>query len=77
MTKVTTTYERQLKIERDALEISYERLNKQIEDRIRSGDADELLEGRLILHHAIDIVSDKIKEFFSVRLGGQASKARS
>jgi len=76
LTKVTTTYERQLKIERDALEISYERLNKQIEDRIRSGDADELLEGRLILHHAIDIVSDKIKEFFSVRLGGQASKAR-
>lgn len=77
MTKAITTYERQLKIEKDALELSYERLNQQIEARIKSGDADELLEGRLILHHAIDVVADKITEFFTVDLRGKAAASRS
>lgn len=76
MTKATTTYERQLKLERDALELSYERLNKQIEERIRSGDADELLEGRLILHHAIDAVANKVTEFFEAKLYGNAGTAK-
>lgn len=76
MTKVTTTYERQLQIEKDALELSYERLNKQIADRIKSGDADELLEGRLILHHAIDKVADKIKEFFETKMTAKLGKTK-
>lgn len=76
MTKVTTTHERQLQIEKDALELSYDRLNKQIADRIKSGDADELLEGRLIIHHAIDAVADKIKEFFDAPLKGKLGKTK-
>jgi DNA-directed RNA polymerase len=69
-------YERQLQIEKDALELSYDRLMKQIEERIKSGDADELLEGRWILHHAINAVADKIKEFFSLPLRGKSGQAK-
>lgn len=76
MTKATTTYERQLQIEKDALELSYERLNQQIDARINSGDADELLEGRIILHHAIDKVAEKVQEFFDAPITGIRGKAK-
>lgn len=75
-TESESKYERQLRLEKDALELSYDRLMKQINERIKSGDADELLEGRLILHHAISAVAAKIKEFFDLPLRGLAGQAK-
>lgn len=64
MSDMQTKLQRQLQMEQDALDLSYERLERQIQSRIKNGSADELLEGRLILKHSIHLVADKIKDVF-------------
>lgn len=68
--------QRQLEIEKAANDYSYNRLMKQVDKRIKSGNADELLEGRLILLHSIDAVAAKIEEYFKADLRGEKSAAR-
>lgn len=71
-----TTLDRQLKLEVDANDYSYARLMKEINSRINSGQADELSEGKLILIHSIDILSDKIVEYFEKDIRGKMKAAR-
>lgn len=68
-------FQRQLKMEQDALDLSYERLERQIQKRIKNGAADELLEGRLILKHSIHLVADKIREYLGYT-GADSGKGR-
>ena len=76
MSNMLDKYERQLKMEQDALDLSYEKLERQIQKRIKSGAADELLEGRLILKHSIHAVAEKIKEYFDTRQGNKAASVQ-
>lgn len=68
--------ERQLKLERDAADYSYNRLMKEINARISSGQADELAEGKFLLVHSIDAVAEKIKEYFAKDIRGKMKLAR-
>ena len=63
-------YDRQLELEKQAVELSYDKLMKNIRSRIKADQADELAEGRIILLHSIDLVTAKIKEFFGTRSRG-------
>ena len=59
---------RQLEIERLANDYSYTRLMKEINSRVKAGQADELVEGKMILVHSIDTLSAKIMEYFISQL---------
>lgn len=61
---------RQLELEKQASELSYDRLINQINIRIRADQADELAEGRIILLHSIDLVTAKLKDLFEHANGG-------
>ena len=63
--------ERQLQIEQQAYDYSYNRMVNQIAKRVDCGQADELSEGKLILKLTIDKVADKISEFFKSNIAGQ------
>lgn len=63
--------ERQLQIEQQAYDYSYNRMINQIAKRVDCGQADELSEGKLILKLTIDKVADKIDEFFKSKIAGQ------
>lgn len=63
-------YDRQLELEKQAVELSYDKLMRNIRSRIKADQADELAEGRIILLHAIKLVTAKIKEFFEYKGGG-------
>jgi DNA-directed RNA polymerase len=63
-------YDRQLELEKQAVELSYDKLMRNISSRIKADQADELTEGRIILLHSIDLVTAKIKEFFGYNGGG-------
>ena len=67
---------RQLKLEQESYELSYERLLKQVNSRIEAGEADELKEGRVILLHSIDLVSDKLRDYFKADLRGRTASDR-
>jgi DNA-directed RNA polymerase len=67
---------RQIKMEEEAVDYSYERLKQQINKRIQSNQADELAEGRIILVHAIDTVAGKLKQYFAADVRGKASTIR-
>jgi len=71
-----TRMERQLELEMRANDYSHDRLMKIIQKRTASGNADELLEGRLILLHSIDRLSEKLKEYFDAPLRGKAGSVR-
>lgn len=71
-----TKLERQLALEVRANHLSYERMTANIQNTIRRGHADELLEGRLILLHSIDAVAAKIEEYFAADLRGKKAEAR-
>lgn len=62
--------ERQLKLEKQASELSYDRLMININSRLRADQADELAEGRIILLHSIDLVTAKLKELLEFNSGG-------
>lgn len=68
--------QRQLDIEKQASDFSYERLMKEINGRIRSGQGDELAEGKLILVHSIKLVAKKIEEYFELDIRGKMKGAR-
>ena len=68
--------DRQLKLEMDANDYSYERLMKEIKSRIKAGQADELAEGRLILIHSINLLAEKIMEYFDKDIRGKMKIAR-
>ena len=67
---------RQLEIERLANDYSYNRLMKEINSRVRAGQADELVEGKMILVHSIDALSAKIMEYFDQDIRGKMKAAR-
>ena len=71
-----TKLDRQLELELKANDYSYERLMRQVNSRVESGNADELKEGRLILLHSIDAVASKLQEYFSATLTGKQKVAR-
>ena len=67
---------RQLELELKANDYSYNRLMKEINNRIQSGNADELAEGKLILVHSIKAVAEKLKEYFAKDLRGKPKVVR-
>lgn len=68
--------QRQLAIEKQANDFSYERLMKEIRARVSSGQGDELAEGKLILVHSIELVAKKIEEYFELDIRGKMKGAR-
>ena len=68
--------ERQLKVELAANDYSRARLDEIIRKRTSTGHADELLEGRMILLHSIDALSEKITEYFEAPLKGLSGSHR-
>jgi|TARA_B110000483_G_scaffold243670_1_gene335224 DNA-directed RNA polymerase len=71
-----TMLDRQLKLELDANDYSYTRLMNEVRSRVNSGQADELAEGKLILVHSIDILADKIVDYFEKDIRGKMKAAR-
>ena len=67
---------RQLEIERLANDYSYTRLMKEINSRVNAGQADELVEGKMILVHSIDTLSAKIMQYFDQDIRGKMKAAR-
>lgn len=67
---------RQQELELKANDYSYNRLMKEINNRIQSGNADELAEGKLILVHSIKAVADKLREYFDRDIRGKAKSVR-
>lgn len=67
---------RQLEIERLANDYSYNRLMKEVNSRVNAGQADELVEGKMILVHSIDTLSAKIMEYFDQDIRGKMKAAR-
>ena len=63
-------YDRQLELEQQAVDLSYDKLMRNISSRIKADQADELTEGRIILLHSIDLVTKKIKEFLGTPRNG-------
>ena len=70
------TLEQQLEIEQQASDFSYNRLMAEINKRIEWDQADELQEGKLILIHSIDVVAEKIKDYFNADIRGKMKAAR-
>lgn len=69
--------ERQRKLEKDANTYSYNRLVYTINKQIQYGHADELTEGKVILHHSLGLVTKKLKEYFNNQsIKGKASTTR-
>ena len=68
--------DRQHELELKANDYSYNRLMKEINNRVQSGNADELAEGKLILVHSIDAVASKLKEYFDKDIRGKMKAAR-
>lgn len=68
--------DKQLQIEKEAYDYSYDRMIREIAKRIESNQAHELNEGKLILKLALDKVTDKLKEYFSLSLVGQRASYR-
>ncbi len=73
---VLSKLERQLKLEQSASDYSYIRLMKEVNSRTKAGQADELAEGKLLLVHGIEAVSDKIEEYFAKDIRGKMKAAR-
>lgn len=71
-----TKMERQLELEMRANDYSHDRLMKLIQRRVSTGNADELLEGRMLLLHSIDRLAEKLKEYFKAPLRGKAGTIR-
>jgi len=67
---------RQLEIERLANDYSYTRLMKEINSRVNAGQADELVEGKMILVHSIETLSAKIMQYFDQDIRGKMKAAR-
>jgi len=73
---MTTLMDRQLVLEQTATDYSYNRLMKEINSRVRAGQADELAEGKMLLVHSIEAVADKISEYFDKKIYGKMGQAR-
>ncbi len=73
---MTDKMARQLEVELAANDYSHERLLKLIQKRVASGNSDELLEGRMILLHSIDRLSEKLTEYFETDLRGKPASVR-
>tara|TARA_B110000908_G_C10264765_1_gene462619 strand:- start:327 stop:2858 length:2532 start_codon:yes stop_codon:yes gene_type:complete len=73
---MTTLMDRQLILEQTATDYSYNRLMKEINSRVRAGQADELAEGKVLLVHSIDAVASKISEYFDKKIYGKMGQAR-
>ncbi len=71
-----TKMERQLELEMRANDYSHDRLMKIVQRRAATGNADELLEGRMILLHSIDRLAAKLTEYFDAPLRGKAGTVR-
>jgi DNA-directed RNA polymerase len=71
-----TLHDRQLQLELNANDYSFNRLMKEVNSRIQSGQADELSEGKLILVHSIELVSKKLTEYFEKDIRGKMKAAR-
>lgn len=68
--------EKQLKLEKEAYDYSYDRMIREIAKRIDAGQADELSEGKLILKLSLDAVTTKLEEYFTMSLKGKKHKYR-
>lgn len=68
--------DKQVEIEQLANDFSYDRLMKEVNTRIQAGQADELSEGKIILVHAIDLISKKLEEYFNKDIRGKMKGVR-
>ena len=68
--------EKQLQYEKENFDYCYDRMMIEINKRLANKNGDELLEGKLLLISVLDIVTDKIVEFFKAPLRGQRKKTR-
>jgi len=73
---MTTLMDRQLILEQTATDYSFNRLMKEINSRVRAGQADELAEGKMLLVHGIEAVADKLSEYFDKKIYGKMGQAR-
>ena len=69
-----TKLERQLKIEQDAHEYSYNKFIQELSKRIQHGASCELPEGKMLLKATIDTVASKLIEYFKVDVRGKKKK---
>ncbi len=65
-----TKLERQIKIEQDAHEYSYQKFLNELSNRIGMGAGHELPEGTLLIKTTIDTIADKLIEYFNAPLRG-------
>lgn len=66
----------QKKIEKDAYDYSYQRFMNEIQKRIRQDSAHELPEGMMLIKATLDLVSNKIQDYFDAPLKGTQNKDR-
>lgn len=69
--------QRQKDLEQLSFDISYEKMQRVIRERIKAGAGDDLLEGRIILSQTVERAADKIREYFNNdNLKGHAASLR-
>jgi len=66
-----TKLERQIKIEQDAHEYSYQKFLNELSNRISMGAGHELPEGTMLIKATVDVIADKLIEYFKAPLRGQ------
>lgn len=66
----------QKKIEKDAYDYSYQRFMNEIQKRIKQDSAHELPEGMMLIKATIDLVSNKIDDYFKAPLKGLKNRER-
>ena len=68
--------QKQLKLEEEAYDYSYDKFIKELSNRVQQGASDELAEGKLLIVSAVETVAIKLKEYFTATLYGQRARAR-
>jgi len=71
-----TKLEKQLKIEQDAHEYSYQKFLNELSNRISMGAGNELPEGTILIKTTIDVIANKLIEYFKAPLRGRHRVAR-
>lgn len=71
-----TRHERQLQIEQDAYDFSYDKFINELSKRIQMGAGNELPEATVLIKATIDSISDKLQEYFDAPLRGERKKDR-
>lgn len=71
-----TKLEKQLKIEQDAHDFSYQKFLNEISSRIGMGAGNELPEGTMLIKTTIDTIANKLSEYFNAPLRGNRKAER-